>query len=227
MDAMLEAYCHQHGILGGAEAQAALERFEVDLYETNGIANLPVCLCADFALRHILDSLLIVPLVPEGSRVLDLGSGPGFPAWPLALGRPDLQVCAVDSSGKMTNFLKRHPLPNLTVEQVRAEDWGVRDSFDFVTARALAPLGILLELCAAPCIIGGVIVPFRTPAEKPLMKAIDAEVLGLRLERVHDLPLPSTTIIRTFPVYRKFKVTDAKYPRVWSRIKADPIGGPT
>lgn len=225
MDATLETYCDQHGILRTPEERAALERFEVDLYETNGVSNLTRVPRTEFALRHILDSLLIVPLVPRGIRVLDLGSGPGFPAWPLALARPDLQVCAVDSSGKMINFLRRHPLPNLVLEQVRAEDWGVRDSFDLVTARALAPLGVLLELCAPPCIIGGAIIPFRTPAEKPQMNTIDADVLGLRLERIHDLPLPSTPIIRSFPVYRKFKVTESKYPRPWAKIKSDPIGG--
>ncbi|RYG69749.1 16S rRNA (guanine(527)-N(7))-methyltransferase RsmG, partial [bacterium] len=77
------------------------ETFEADLYEANEVMNLTRVPREECWLRHFLDSLLIAPWLPGEGSLLDIGSGPGFPAWPLALARPELQVTALDSSGKM------------------------------------------------------------------------------------------------------------------------------
>ncbi|HZH99340.1 MAG TPA: RsmG family class I SAM-dependent methyltransferase, partial [Fimbriimonadaceae bacterium] len=102
----------------------AFEQFEEDLYRSNAVMNLTRVPREECYLRHFLDSLLFHDLIPAGASVLDIGTGPGFPAWPLALCRKDLHVLALDSSGKMLGFLRRHPLPNLEVVQERAEEWG-------------------------------------------------------------------------------------------------------
>ena len=172
-------------------------------------------------LRHFVDSLLFHDLIPQGSRVLDIGTGPGFPAWPLALARPDLQVVALDSSGKMLGFLRSQPLPNLEVAQARAEEWGVREAFDAVTGRAVAPLPLQLELSAPPLKVGGILVPMRTPADD--FGAPDWEALGLRPAGRHERSLPGTDIVRVFPTFVKERATPGFYPRKWAEMRAKPL----
>lgn len=173
----------------------------------------------DCWLRHFIDSLLIHDLIPDGSHVLDVGTGPGFPAWPLACARPDLAVTALDSSGKMLGFLRRSPLPNLTVVEDRAETWGKRDAFDFVTGRAVAGLAIQLELSAAPCVVGGLVVPMRTPHDLATIEAINPKSLGLNLRSIQSRSLPGTDVVRSFPTYEKTRPTPSRYPRAWTEIK--------
>lgn len=202
----------------------SFQSFEDRLYESNAVMNLTRVPREECWLRHFLDSLLLHDLIPQGSRVLDLGTGPGFPAWPLACARPDLQVVALDSSGKMLGFLQRNLLPNLKAVLDRAETWGEREKFDVVTGRAVAPLGIQLELSAAPCRVGGAVVPMRTPAEEEAVRSFSFAVLGLSLESLEVRPLPNTEITRLFPVLRKTGKTDRHYPRPWAEIKRAPVG---
>jgi 16S rRNA (guanine527-N7)-methyltransferase len=214
--------------LGLVLDEAQLDRFaafEAALYEANRVMNLTRVPREECWLRHFVDSLLLSPLIPPGAAALDIGSGPGFPAWPLACARPDLQVTAVDSSGKMLGFLRSQQLSNLAAIQARAEEWGVRERFDFVTGRALAPLAIQLELSAAPCKVGGVVVPMRTPADLAIMGLKDFEALGLKLEEVAESTLPGTDVVRVFPIYRKAKFTPKPYPRRWAEMKASPLMG--
>jgi 16S rRNA (guanine527-N7)-methyltransferase len=203
------------GLTADLEAIAA---FEDDLYAQNAVMNLTRVPREEAWLRHILDSLLIAEFIPQGCSVLDIGTGPGFPAWPLALARPDLTVTAMDSSGKMLGFLRRHPLPNLSIEQGRAEELGLQEAFDVVTGRALAPLAIQLELSARPCRKGGMVLPMRTPNDLPEIERL-ASVLGLDLEEVHRRTLPVIDAERVFPVYRKVEKTPHGYPRPWAKIR--------
>ena len=172
-------------------------------------------------LRHFVDSLLFQDLVPQGARVLDIGTGPGFPAWPLACVRPDLQLVALDSSGKMLRFLESQPLDNLEIVQARAEEWGVREAFDVVTGRALAPLPLQLELSAPPLRVGGKLLPMRTPADD--LQSPYWDVLGLRPAGRHVRYLPDTDVTRVFPEFFKEPPTAAIYPRRWAEMKLRPL----
>lgn len=198
-----------------------LERFLSDLYEANRVMNLTRVPREQAWSRHVEDSLLFEDLIPVGSRLLDVGTGPGFPAWPLAVARPDLAVTALDSNGKMLGFLRDHPLPNLTVVQARAEDWDAKESFDVVTGRALAPLAIQLELSARPCALGGAVVPMRTESND--ISSADPRALGLELERTERRILPDTDVVRVYPIYRKVSATPKRYPRRWAEIKRSPL----
>lgn len=212
--------------LGLSLTQAQVElfdAFEEALYAANSVMNLTRVPQEECWLRHFIDSLLFQDLIPEGSTVLDIGTGPGFPAWPLACARLDLNLTALDSSGKMLGFLRNQVLPNLDTVQVRAEEWGVRDVFDVVTGRALAPLAIQLELSAPLAKEGGIVIPMRTPSEEPEIRAIGTEKLGLQLENVIHRSLPGTEITRTFAVYRKIAPTQAKFPRPWAEMKRKPL----
>lgn len=200
----------------------AVAAFEDDLYAQNAVMNLTRVPREECWLRHILDSLLIAEFIPVGASVLDIGTGPGFPAWPLALARPDLKVTAMDSSGKMLGFLRRHPLPNLTLLQGRAEESGLKDAFEVVTGRALAPLPIQLELSARPCRTGGIVLPMRTPNDLAEIERL-SEVLGIELESIHRRTLPVIDAERVFPVYRKVKNTPPGYPRPWAKMRDKPF----
>jgi 16S rRNA (guanine527-N7)-methyltransferase len=123
--------------------RARLEAFLAELIKWNRAFNLTaVWTPRDIVKRHFLDSLSILPLVR--GRVLDAGSGAGFPAIPLALANPALQVTALDSNGKKARFL-RHvqrtlQMPNLEVVEARVEHFEPAARFDIVTSRAFASL---------------------------------------------------------------------------------------
>jgi 16S rRNA (guanine527-N7)-methyltransferase len=210
-----------------SEAQAALMAdFEAGLYAWNESKNLTRVWRDEFWVRHILDSLLFQDLIPQGAKLLDIGTGPGFPAWPLAWARPDLFVVAVDSNGKMLDFLRSQPLPNLKVIQGRAEELPGREKYNVVTGRALAPLAIQLELSANQAKIGGRVIPMRGLSDLPLLEHPSIAQLGLQLKDVVRRDLPGTEVERIFPVYMKTEATPGKFPRRWAEMKAKPLFQP-
>jgi len=218
----LKAFCESKGFPLGIEQLTALATFEQDLYDTNEVMNLTRIKREDCEVRHFIDSLLIAPLIGQGFSVLDIGTGPGFPSWPLACARPDLHVTTVDSNGKMLGFLRRHPLPNLETVQGRAEEFERRESFEIVTGRALAPLAPQLELSAAFAKVGGLVLPYRTLTERADCEAFPAGKLGLRLAGFEEAAL-TEEIIRLFPIFEKVAETPKKFPRPWAQIKVNPL----
>lgn len=201
----------------------AFEAYEAALYEANAVMNLTRVPREECYLRHFVDSLLLFGSLPKlPCRLLDLGTGAGFPAWPLACAFPKLRVTAVDSSAKVIGFLNQNPLPNLDTLQIRAEEWSIADRFDVVTGRALAPLSVQLEISAKPCKIGGLVIPMRTPSDLPEMERLTS-VLGLELMRIDRRVLPGLEVERVFPVYKKVRRTPAPHPRPWAEIKRHPI----
>jgi 16S rRNA (guanine527-N7)-methyltransferase len=195
------------------------DRFEENLYAANEVMNLTRVPREECRLRHFIDSLLIQDLIPQGATLLDIGSGPGFPAWPLACARRDLQVFAIDGSGKAIGFLHENPLPNLRALKVRAEDWVPENGFDFVTGRALAPLGVQLEVSAHLCKVGGLVVPMRTPNDREEAKT-DVSKIGLELLEIHERRLGDTDVVRLFPVCRKVRSVQR---RTWAEMKRKPL----
>jgi len=199
------------------------QRFESALYKANEVMNLTRVPQEECWRRHFLDSLLFQNLIPRHSFVLDIGSGPGFPSWPLACARPDVKLTTIDSNGKMHGFLKEMSLSNMTVVKERAENWKVNERFDFVTGRALAPLSTQLELSARPCRIKKFVVPMRGASDRELFETVDLEPLGLKFVETVERELPGTDIIRLFPIYEKVAKTKPGFPRRWAEIKAYPL----
>jgi 16S rRNA (guanine527-N7)-methyltransferase len=210
------------GLTVDDELIAGFDAFEEDLYQQNAVMNLTRVKREECWIRHFIDSVLFQNLIPQRAKVLDIGTGPGFPAWPLAWVRKDLQVTAMDSGGKMLGFLRRHPLPNLEVVLERGEDYRIAGRFDVVTGRALAPLSIQLELSARPCAMRGTVIPMRTGADRAEIDRLDG-ILGLTLEHVEERILPVVEAPRVFPIYRKTAVTPKGYPRRWAEMKGKPL----
>lgn len=215
--------CQTIGVTIPAERLPLFQRFYTLLLTANQTVNLTrITAPQDFLDRNLLDSLTLSPLIAGEQRVIDIGSGAGFPAIPLALARPDVTVVAVESIGKKCKFIQEAAealgLTNLMVLNARSEDLArdghYRESFDVVTARAVAALPTLLELCAPLARVGGQLIAMKgLNAEAELnasQKAI--RVLALRHQQSLSFTLPQLQGSRLL-VFEKIARTQDAYPR--------------
>ncbi len=221
-----EAWTAQSRLLGlslDASQRAAFDRFYALLCEANRTTNLTrITAPQDFLYRSLLDSLALSPCIPPGSRVVDVGSGAGLPAIPLAIARPDLHITALEATGKKCRFIESVretlALERLTVLPMRSEDAGQdpcwREQFDIVTARAVAPLPVLLELCLPLAKVGGRFLAMKGEQfEDELAASRKAvHVLKCELQALHQWesgPLAKARILE----FAKRGPTPAAYPR--------------
>lgn len=181
--------------------------------------------------KHFVDSLLLVHLIPESARVLDIGAGGGFPSAPIAILRPDLQVVQMDSLQKRIRFLKevKEELSLLTEPvAIRVEEAGkkeeFREQFDFVTARAVAALPILCEYALPLTKVGGRFAPLKGPGvteELLTAKGAVRELGGIVEEQEERLLADGSR--RTLLMIKKISQTPTKYPRNAARITKKPL----
>jgi 16S rRNA (guanine527-N7)-methyltransferase len=135
-----------------ADAAAQLATLLSELQRWGKRINLTAILDPDEMIAaHVLDSLAVRPLL-EGPRVIDIGTGAGFPGLPLAIVEPDLEFTLLDSNGKKISFVNHMiaelGLSNVAATKARAEDYAPGKRFDTVIARALATVPRLIELSA-------------------------------------------------------------------------------
>jgi 16S rRNA (guanine527-N7)-methyltransferase len=219
----LQTELKSHGIDLRDSTAAQLEAFLDALYAWNERKNLTRVPREDAWCKHLLDSLLFADHIPTTGRLLDLGTGAGIPAWPIAAMFPELQVEAVDSNGKMIDFLLSVPRPNLAARLIRAEEMTQRESFDLVTGRAVAPFSIQAEISAPFVRLGGRYIPMRTPSDESLFEAGYFEKLGLKLVDVVRRNLPDNMGDRANPIYEKVSPTPPEFPRLWAMMKRNPL----
>ncbi|MGN1389158.1 MAG: 16S rRNA (guanine(527)-N(7))-methyltransferase RsmG [Bulleidia sp.] len=180
--------------------------------------------------KHFLDCLIPLSEAEIHGTVCDVGSGAGFPGIIWAIARPDLKLVLLEPTGKRVAFLNevisQLMLENVIAVNERAEDYARkhRESFDAVTARAVAPLPILAELCIPLLKKNGVFVAMK--GSRGREEAEDAghavSVLGAEKEKIVDTSLESGDL-RTNLIYRKVKSTPAEYPRPYARIHKKPL----
>jgi 16S rRNA (guanine527-N7)-methyltransferase len=156
--------------------------------------------------RHILNSLALAQEVPDGVSVVDLGSGAGLPGLVLAIGRPDLSVTLVEPLQRRTTFLDEVVedlgLDRVRVLRGRAESLHGRETFDVVTARALAPLGRLLAWAMPLVGSGGELLAMKGSSAAAEIKAAAGELRRLGCAAPEILELTGTDGISTATVVR-------------------------
>ena len=187
-------------------------------------------------LKHYADSLMISRYIPENSTVIDVGCGAGFPSLPLAIFRDDLKITALDSTAKRINYVNSTSelldLKNLTAIAARAEDMAnnseYRGKFDLATARAVASLPILTELCLPFVKIGGKFIAMKSQkANEEISASLNAiSKCGGKLDIVMEIPLISPDGIsesRTIISIAKIAKTPPQFPRHFSKISKKPL----
>lgn len=177
----------------------------------------------EIIIKHFLDSLSIVPLLPSGTfKMGDVGTGAGFPGIPAKIARPDINLTLIDSVRKKTDFLKEvisvQGMESAGVIHSRAEDLGAdiryRESFDVCTARAVAPLNVLLEYTLPLVKKGGRVLAMKGRDTGEISGAKKAlGVLGGEILSVKTFNLPFSDIKRSIITVKKFRQTPTGYPR--------------
>lgn len=183
----------------------------------------------DVYIKHFVDSLLFYKELKCG-KLLDVGSGGGLPAVPLAIVNEDLSVTMLEATGKKCEFLeeviKELELKNARVINGRAEELaknaGFRESFDICTARAVARLNLLCEYCLPLVKKGGIFAAFKGNGEEELIEAGNAiKLLGGKLKEVKKRDLEGAE--RELILIEKVSSTPEKYPRANGRIRKNPL----
>ena len=226
---------------GAAELDVPLEAQQRDqclryldlLLEWNARMNLTAVRDPHEALvKHFLDSMTLLPLLPEepGLRLIDVGTGAGFPGLVLKVMRPDLRLLLLDSLKKRLSFLdavsRELGLEAVETMHARAEDAGrnpaLRERFDAAAARAVAEMRVLSEYCLPFVKVGGVFLAMKGPhgAEEQAAAGEIQRKLGGRLEEARPASLPFLGEERLLLAVRKERPTPAKYPRRASEIKS-------
>lgn len=184
-------------------------------------------------IKHFIDSISIKPYIEKGEKVLDVGTGAGFPGIPLKIVLPDNEFILLDSLNKRINFLKQ-VITNLKLEKIeaihgRAEEFckipKKREGYDIVTSRAVAKLNVLLEYMLPFVKIGGKCICMKSSEiSEELQEAGKAiEVLGGKIEKVEEIILENTDIQRKIVIIKKIKETPKKYPRKAGTPIKEPI----
>lgn len=226
----LEKLLNEKGLILTPEMREKFLRFFDVVVDYNTRVNLTAITAReDFFDKHYYDSLCAVSEIPEGARVLDIGSGAGFPAIPLKLVRDDLSFVMLDSVQKKVAFLEyavqELALTGMTARHDRVEDYAAgdgREAFDVCTARAVAPLATLLEYAIPALRVGGLFIAYKTDVAElaTAMSALDK--LHATLEKTEGYTLPNGDK-RTLFLFRKTAPTDAKYPRGGNKPRQFPL----
>lgn len=218
------------------EAIDRLCRYAQLLVEQNKVMNLTAITDPEGIARlHFLDSAALLPLCggAAGKSLIDVGTGAGFPGLVLKILCPELKLTLLDSLGKRVNWLsqvvRELGLKDVTCLHARAEEQalvkGYRDSFDLVTARAVADLRLLSELCLPYAKVGGTFLSMKSvDSGEELDRAAHAiKLLGGRLENITDCPIPGCDVTHRVVAIRKMAPTLKGYPRRWAKIQKEPL----
>ena len=187
-------------------------------------------------LKHYVDSITISPYIPQNSTIIDIGCGAGFPSLPLAVFRPDVKITALDGTAKRIAYVnetaKYLGLTNLTAISARAEELALtkeyRECFDIVTARAVASLPVLCELCLPYVKLGGSFVAMKSKQADDELAASRKciEICGGGEPRKISSDLKSDNEEndqRSLIIVPKIKETPKNYPRHYSKISKKPL----
>ena len=210
-----------------------LLRFAEALLEKNKVMNLTAITDpTDVAQLHLLDCAAVLTFADiKGKSLVDVGTGAGFPGMPLQIMEPSAKCTLLDSLGKRINFLQEVcdelGLSHTRCVHARAEEYARdhREQFDFATSRAVAALNVLCELALPMVKVGGAFLAMKSvDSDEELRQAKSAIAqLGGSVESVQDYTIPGTDVTHRLVTIRKVKPTPHAFPRVFARIKKNPL----
>ncbi len=219
-----------------AEDKSVMEQIVAEFLRENAITNLSAIRTPEGVWeKHIGDSLAAQPFLQEylrkkpSAKILDIGTGGGFPLLPLAAVNPNCAFFGLDSVGKKLAAIERiaHAVAvsNITLLHGRAEEYGrdekYRERFDVVTARAVAPFPVLVELVSPFVTVGGIFVAYRGPESAGDDIAL-AAMLNLKFVQKHDYLL-TTGEQRSLWIFLKQAKLSARFPRETGIPKRNPL----
>lgn len=231
---LLIASAQEYGVEVTAAQAEQFQKYMELLVEWNEKINLTtITEPREVAVKHFLDSILLLKYldIPNGAKLIDVGTGAGFPGLPLKIIRPGLQLTLLDGLNKRLVFLQ-DVLDKLDLSaeplHARAEEGGrqpkYRVKFDFATARAVAPLNLLCEYCLPFLKMGGVFAAMKGPqSEKEVEAALTAiRLLGCELVDTKEFSLPGGDG-RSLILIQRTKLLPDLYPRHGSKIAKQPL----
>ena len=207
-----------------------------DMLEYNKMVNLTAIRDRDGVwLRHIIDSLTLVPYLDENASIIDVGCGGGFPSLPIAIVRRDVNVTSLDSTQKKLRFIENHAksvgLDNITTLCARAEEVGrdvkKRESYDIAVARGVCEMRMLCELCLPLVRVGGKFIAMKNgecvdelSAAKNAIKVLGGEITENAEVTLRD---GNDEIKHSVIMIQKVSQTADVYPRDWAKISKKPL----
>lgn len=223
------------GISVSSDLIEKLEIYAKELKEWNEKINLTAITDDEgIAVKHFIDSLMLLKYVdiPENSKIIDVGTGAGFPGLVIAAARPDVKVTLLDSTGKKLKVVndigEKMGLSNYEILNMRAEEAGqkkeYREQFDFATARAVAELRVLSEYCLPFVKQNGYFISMKGAlADKEIENAFTAlKTLSGKIEEKYNFNLCDAGE-RNIIKIKKISQIPTKYPRVSAQIAKKPL----
>ncbi len=233
---ILDQGCREMGISLNEQQRRQFIDFYEYLVEKNKVMNLTgITEFQEVLVKHFLDSLACVKAVDmqKVKRVMDVGTGAGFPGVPLKIAFPHLEACLLDSLKKRVNFLEETfdllKLTDITAVHGRAEEYAknkaYRESFDLCVSRAVSNLATLSEYCLPYVKTGGSFISYKsgTVQEEVDQAEKAVKILGGKIRDVVYFQLPDSEIQRSLVVIEKIKATPGKYPRKAGTPLKEPL----
>ena len=197
---LLRESLEKNGIVLDEQVIEKLETYQAMLMDWNTRMDLTSVRDGDMASRHFVDSLLPMKtegLIPKAGKLIDVGTGAGFPGMPLAIANPELKVVLLDAQEKRCNFLRAVKeelhLDNVEILHGRAEDAGrdgkLREQFDRAVARAVAALNVLSEYLLPFIKVGGRMLCWKGPGAVEEVPAAKSAIAQLGGKNVCTLPM--------------------------------------
>lgn len=187
----------------------------------------------EIAVKHFLDSLLTLEAfeIPNGAAVIDVGTGAGFPGVPIKIVRPDVDLTLIDSLNKRIKFLeelKNYLKIKVKLIHLRAEEAAqkenLRECFDIVVSRAVAPLNVLMEYCMPFVKVDGVFVALKG---KNAQSELDLSQNAIKVLNAEIFTQKSFSLVtendRNIIVFKKIAKNSEIYPRNSAKIKKKPL----
>ena len=232
--ALLKIEADKIGVFLDDTALERLDKYAELLVETNKTLNLTAITDPDeIVYKHFIDSLSLLTCVDikNGAKVIDVGTGAGFPGVVLLIARPDIKITLLDGTNKRLVFIE-NVLEEIGLDaeivHMRAElagkDINYREKFDLVTARAVASLNTLAEYCMPFVKVGGIFAPMKSAKTEEEVSAAKGaiKVLGGKIAEIKPLNIANVGE-RYDIITEKISQTPPKYPRASAQISKKPL----